>query len=408
MTGEARTPSGETGPLDGLTVLDASRVLVGPFCTMQLGDLGADVIKIERPGTGDQTRGWHPPTYGDSDESAYYVSINRNKRSVTLDLTTDAGRAVFRDLAREADVVVENFRVGKMAEWDLDYPDLRAENPGLVYCSLSGYGEWGPHKDRPAYDIMMQAEGGLMSITGETDGPPVRVGVALADIGAGMYATQAILAALLSRELGDGTGQKVDVSLLDGQAAWMSYMASNYFATDDPPTRMGSKHPTITPYQAFETADDYVVVACASEHIWPRFCEAIGRPDLETDERFATNADRVEHRAELDPILEAELAAYTTDEVVSRCREHDVPVSPVNDMAAVFSHPQIRARGMRQSVDHPTAGEIEMPGSPMHFSRTPATIRHHPPLLGEHTVDVLSEYGYTDADIDRLRDADAI
>ncbi|WP_152043083.1 CaiB/BaiF CoA transferase family protein [Salinigranum salinum] len=408
MTGEARTPSGETGPLDGLTVLDASRVLVGPFCTMQLGDLGADVIKIERPGTGDQTRGWHPPTYGDSDESAYYVSINRNKRSITLDLTTDAGRAVFRDLAREADVVVENFRVGKMAEWDLDYPDLREENPGLVYCSLSGYGEWGPHKDRPAYDIMMQAEGGLMSITGEADGPPVRVGVALADIGAGMYATQAILAALLSRELGDGTGQKVDVSLLDGQAAWMSYMASNYFATGDPPARMGSKHPTITPYQAFETRDDYVVVACASEHIWPRFCEAIGRPDLETDERFATNADRVEHRAELDPILEAELAAYTTEEVVSRCREHDVPVSPVNDMAAVFSHPQIRARGMRQSVDHPTAGEIEMPGSPMHFSRTPATIRHHPPLLGEHTVDVLSEYGYTDADIDRLRDADAI
>jgi crotonobetainyl-CoA:carnitine CoA-transferase CaiB-like acyl-CoA transferase len=408
MTGEARTPSGETGPLDGLTVLDASRVLVGPFCTMQLGDLGADVIKIERPGTGDQTRGWHPPTYGDSDESAYYVSINRNKRSVTLDLTTDAGRAVFRDLASEADVVVENFRVGKMAEWDLDYPDLREENPGLVYCSLSGYGEWGPHKDRPAYDIMMQAEGGLMSITGEADGPPVRVGVALADIGAGMYATQAILAALLSRELGDGTGQKVDVSLLDGQAAWMSYMASNYFATGDPPARMGSKHPTITPYQAFETADDYVVVACASEHIWPRFCEAIGRPDLETDERFATNADRVEHREELDPILEAELAASTTEEVVSRCREHDVPVSPVNDMAAVFSHPQIRARGMRQSVDHPTAGEIEMPGSPMHFSRTPATIRHHPPLLGEHTVDVLSEYGYTDADIDRLRDADAI
>jgi crotonobetainyl-CoA:carnitine CoA-transferase CaiB-like acyl-CoA transferase len=408
MTGEARTPSGETGPLDGLTVLDASRVLVGPFCTMQLGDLGADVIKIERPGTGDQTRGWHPPTYGDSDESAYYVSINRNKRSVTLDLTTDAGRAVFRDLASEADVVVENFRVGKMAEWDLDYPDLREENPGLVYCSLSGYGEWGPHKDRPAYDIMMQAEGGLMSITGEADGPPVRVGVALADIGAGMYATQAILAALLSRELGDGTGQKVDVSLLDGQAAWMSYMASNYFATGDPPARMGSKHPTITPYQAFETADDYVVVACASEHIWPRFCEAIGRPDLETDERFATNADRVEHREELDPILEAELAASTTEEVVSRCREHDVPVSPVNDMAAVFAHPQIRARGMRQSVDHPTAGEIEMPGSPMHFSRTPATIRHHPPLLGEHTVDVLSEYGYTDADIDRLRDADAI
>mgnify|MGYP006269781251 CR=1 FL=1 len=408
MTGEARTPDGDTGPLDGLTVVDASRVLVGPFCTMQLGDLGADVVKIERPGSGDQTRGWRPPSYGDSEESAYYLSINRNKRSVTLDFSTDAGREVFRDLVSEADVLVENFRVGTMEEWGLDYEDLRAENPELVYCSLSGYGEWGPHRDRPAYDIMMQAEGGLMSITGEADGPPVRVGVAIADIGAGMYATQAILAALLRRELGDGTGQKVDVSLLDGQVAWTSYMASNYFATGTPPGRMGSKHPTITPYQAFETRDDYVVVACASEHIWPRFCAAFDLPHLVDDERFATNADRVENRDALDSILDAELATYTTDEVVSRCRDHDVPVSPVNDMEDVFSHPQVDARRMHQTVEHPTAGTVEMAGCPMHFSETPSSIRRHPPLLGEHTEEVLREYGYRPEDIEHLRDVGAI
>ncbi|WP_435181095.1 CaiB/BaiF CoA transferase family protein [Halorussus sp. AFM4] len=408
MTGEARDPDGDAGPLDGVTVLDASRVLVGPFCTMQLGDLGADVIKVERPDGGDQTRHWHPPTYGDSDESAYYVSVNRNKRSVALNLASEEGREVFRDLAAEADVLVENFRVGKMEEWGLDYGDLRERNPDLVYCSLSGYGEWGPEKDRPAYDIIMQAEGGLMSITGVEDGMPVRVGVALADIGAGMYATQAILAALLERELGDGTGQKIDVSLLDGQVAWMTYMASNYFATGDPPGRMGSKHPTIAPYQAFETADGYVVVAVASEHIWPDFCRALDREDLVDDPRFAANADRVENRDELDALLAEEFAAYGTDEVIEILREHDVPASTVRDMAEVFDSPQVEARGMRTSVDHPTAGEVEMPASPMHFSRTPTAVRRHPPLLGEHTDEVLRETGYSPDEIERLVAADAV
>ncbi|GAA0652439.1 CaiB/BaiF CoA transferase family protein [Salarchaeum japonicum] len=407
MTGEAEHASGETGPLDGVTVLDASRVLVGPFCTMQLGDLGADVVKIERPGTGDQTRGWHPPRYGDAEESAYYMSVNRNKRSVTLDLQSEEGREVFRDLAAEADVVVENFRVGAMEDWGLGYDDLREDNPELVYCGLSGYGEWGPQKDRPAYDIMMQAEGGMMSITGEEGGAPVRVGVAIADIGAGMYAAQAILAALLERELGDGTGQKIDVSLLDGQVAWMSYMASNYFATGESPGRMGSKHPTIAPYQAFETADGYVVVACASEHIWPRFCDAIGRSDLADDPRFAQNADRVENREELDAILDEEFAALETADALDALREHDVPASDVKDMEAVFENPQVEARGMHQSVPHPTAGEVEMPGSPMHFSRTPTSIRQYPPRLGEHTDDVLAEYGFTEAELAELRDAGA-
>jgi crotonobetainyl-CoA:carnitine CoA-transferase CaiB-like acyl-CoA transferase len=408
MVGEARDPETDTGPLDGVTVLDASRVLVGPFCTMQLGDLGADVVKVERPGSGDQTRGWHPPTYGDSEESAYYMSINRNKRSITLNLASEEGRDLFRDLAAEADVVVENFRVGQMESWDLGYDDLREDNPGLIYCSLSGYGEWGPDRDRPAYDIIMQAEGGMMSITGAEGGPPVRVGVAIADIGAGMYATQAILGALLERELGDGTGQKVDVSLLDGQVAWMSYMASNYFATGDPPGRMGSKHPTIAPYQAFETADGYVVVAVASEHIWPRFCEALDRPDLVEHPDYATNADRVANRDELDPLLAAEIADYTTAEIVTLLEDHGVPASEVKDMADVFETPQVEARGMHQTVSHPTAGEVEMPGSPMHLSKTPTSIRQHPPRLGEHTAEVLREAGYTDAEIDRLQDEDVV
>ncbi|WP_254547049.1 CaiB/BaiF CoA transferase family protein [Halomarina pelagica] len=407
MVGEAERPSGDRGPLDGITVLDASRVLAGPFCTMQLGDLGADVVKIERPGEGDQTRGWHPPTYGDSGESAYYLSVNRNKRSVTLDLAGEAGQTVFRDLARNADVLVENFRVGTMESWGLGYEDLRAANPELVYCSLSGYGEWGPARDRPAYDIVVQGEAGMMSITGVEDGPPVRVGVAIADIGAGMYCTQAILAALFAREFGSAGGQKIDVSLFDGQVAWMTYMASNYFATGEPPGRMGSKHPTIAPYQAFLTRDGYVVVAVSSEHMWPRFCRAIDREDLVDDDRFAVNAKRVENRETLDALLDDELGEYTTDELVDRLDEAGVPATPVQDLEQVFDHEQVRARGMRQSIEHPTAGVVEMPGSPMHFSSTPATIRRAPPLLGEHTAEVLAEYGYSEAEIERL-EADGV
>lgn len=408
MTGEAQHPKTDSGPLDGVTVLDASRVLVGPFCTMQLGDLGAEVIKVERPETGDQTRGWHPPRYGDAEESAYYMSINRNKRSITLDLTLETGQDVFRDLARDADVLVENFQVGKMEEWNLGYKQLNEDNPRLVYCGLSGYGEWGPDKDRPAYDVMMQAEGGLMSITGEEDGTPVRVGVAIADIGAGMYATQAILAALLKREFSDGSGQKIDVSLLDGQVAWMSYMASNYFATGDSPGRMGSKHPTIVPYQAYETADGYVVVAVASEHIWPRFCKALDRPDLLADDRFETNSKRVEYRDILNAELQLELAEQTTTELLSLFDDHDVPASDVKNMGEVFYSDQVQARDMHTSIHHPTAGDVEMPGSPMHFSQTPTSIRQYPPRLGEHTEEILQEHGYTQQEIKSLYDSGSL
>jgi crotonobetainyl-CoA:carnitine CoA-transferase CaiB-like acyl-CoA transferase len=393
----------ETAPLDGITVLDASRVLSGPFCTMQLGDLGAEVIKVERPDGGDQTRGWKPPSYGDSQESAYYLSINRNKRSVALNLQTSEGRDIFRDLAGTADVLVENFRVGKMDEWGLGYDDLTADNPDLVYCHITGYGETGPYSDRPAYDLIMQAEGGMMSVTGEGDREPVRVGVAIADIAAGMYATQAILARLFRREFADSGGDKLDISLFDSIVAWQTYMASYYFGTGDPPGRMGSRHPTIAPYQAFPTEDDYVVVACASEHIWPRFCRALGREDLVDDERFATNEKRVDNREDLDAILGAEIEDYTTDEIVDRLQEFDVPARAVNDMADVFAHPQIEPRDMRQTVTHPNVGAVEMPGSPMNFQRGRTTIDNHPPTLGEQTAEILAARGYSEKEIERLR-----
>ncbi|WP_122090030.1 CaiB/BaiF CoA transferase family protein [Halalkalicoccus subterraneus] len=406
MTGEARDATGE-GPLSGLTVLDCSQVLVGPFCTMQLGDLGAEVIKVERPGVGDQTRGWHPPRFGEEGPSAYFASVNRNKRSATLDLGSEAGQEVLRTLAAEADVLVENFRVGTMENWGLGYEALGEVNPELIYCSLSGYGEWGPDSEKPAYDLMIQAEGGMMSITGESGGDPVRVGVAIADIGAGMYATQSILAALLARELRDTGGQKIDVSLLDAQAAWMSYMATNYFASGEIPGKMGSAHPTIVPYQAFETRDGHVVVAAASEKLWRAFCRAIGREDLAEEGRFETNADRVEHREELVPILERELATLTTEEAVELLIDHDVPARAVNDMADVFDHPQIAARGMRREVVGPS-GSIEMPGSPMFLSETTTSIRRHPPELGEHTEEILRETGYVAEEIDRLRAEDVV
>jgi crotonobetainyl-CoA:carnitine CoA-transferase CaiB-like acyl-CoA transferase len=400
--------SDDAAPLEGITVIDASRVLSGPFCTMQLGDLGADVIKVERPDVGDQTRGWSPPTYADSDQAAYFLSVNRNKRSLTLNLASAEGRDIFRTLVEDADVLVENFRAGKMDEWGLGYDQLREENPDLVYCSITGYGETGPDKDRPAYDLIMQAEGGMMSITGKQGESPVRVGVAIADLAAGMYATQSILASLFRREFAGTGGDKIDVSLFDSIVAWQTYMASYYLATDEPPERMGSKHPTIAPYQAYPTTDSYVVIACASENLWPKLCEALDRPGLASDERFSTNSQRVNNREELESILEEEIQDYTTDDIVTLLRDYGVPASPVNDLEDVFSHQQVNARGMRQSVEHPSIDTLEMPGSPMNFRNCLTTLEKHPPILGEQTDEILEEFGYTESEIDSFRRDDIV
>ncbi|MFB6254511.1 MAG: CaiB/BaiF CoA transferase family protein [Halobacteriaceae archaeon] len=408
MTGEAKNPSQEAGPLSGITVIDASRVLAGPFCTMQLGDLGADVIKIERPSAGDQTRGWTPPTYPDSNVSSYYASINRNKRSMTLNLNAKRGQDVFLDLVEDADIIVENFRIGTMEDWDIGYTQIKQINSDIIYCKISGYGEWGPDKDRPAYDLIMQGEAGFMSFTGEENGKPVRVGVAIIDLATGLYATQAILAGLLERELGSNKGQKIDVSLFDTATALTTYMATSYFATGTSPDRRGSKHPNIAPYQAFPTTDGYVVVAVASENLWPKFCQALDRQDLIDDERFATNSDRVTNRDQLDSILTEVFQSYNTQEILDKLDDYGVPATPINDMEAVFSHEQTLARGMRTTVDHPTAGSITFPGSPLHFSRTPTTISRYPPLLGEHTQEILKEFGYSQSEITTLKNQDII
>jgi formyl-CoA transferase len=374
-------------PLEGVRVLDFSRVLAGPYCTMMLGDLGADVIKVESP-EGDDTRRWGPPHQGS--ESAYYLCCNRNKRGIVLDLSTAVGRETARELGIRSHIVVENFRLGAMERWGLSYEALSAENPGLVYCSISGYGRTGPDAHLPGYDYVVQGAGGVMSITGEPDAPPAKVGVAIVDLTAGMFACSAILAALRVRDL-TGRGQRIDISLLDSHLAWLANVGSNYLISGEAPARYGNGHANIVPYQTFATSDGWVVLAVGNERQWQRFCLAIERPDLLADARFATNHSRVEHRATLVPMLEAIFRMRTTEEWVALCAEADVPAGPVNTVDRALNSPQAIARDMVRSVDHPGTGPVRMVASPLKLESTPPTIRRPPPMLGEHTEEVLSE-----------------
>ncbi len=392
-------------PLDDLLVIDLTRALAGPYCTLMLGDLGARVIKVETPEGGDDTRGWGPPFL--NGESSYFLGINRNKESVTLNLKHPRGQEVLRRLIDRADALVENFRPGVMDRFGFGYDAVHAMNPRLIYASVSGFGQDGPYRERVAYDLILQGMGGLMGITGEEGGSPVKIGVAVTDIAAGMFAAYAILAALRARDR-TGEGQRVDVSMLDSQVAWMTYQAGYYFATGENPKRLGSAHPSLVPYQAFRTLDGYVNVAVGSEAIWSRFVVAIGAPHLAEDPRFRTNADRVAHRDVLIPILDTIFAGRPTADWVAVLEQAGVPAGPIYLLSDLFSDPQVHHRRMLVEIDHPRAGRIKQTGVPVKLSATPGRLTSPPPLLGQHTEAVLRELGYSDAEIAAMRGEGAL
>lgn len=375
------------GALDGIRVLDLTRILSGPFATMTLADLGADVIKIESPESGDDTRAWGPPYQGD--QSAYFLSINRNKRSVALDLKSPEGRSAARSLADQADIIVENFRPGTAARLGLGYEEISQSNPGVVYASISGYGQTGPDASRAGYDAIAQGRSGLMSVTGEPEGAPVRVGISPADLTAGMWTLVGTLAALYQRQQ-TGMGQWVDISLLDGQVSWLTYVAGGYFASGKVPPRYGSAHPTIAPYQGFPTEDSDLMVAVGNESLWERFVRAAELEHLARDPRFARNADRVHNREELVSLLSEKLSTRKTREWITLFDEAGVPVGPINTIDDVVIDPQVVAREMVIEVEHPTAGMIKMLACPIRMSGSALGPLRPPPLLGEHTAEVLN------------------
>ena len=383
----------KNGPLDGIRVLDLTRVLAGPYCTMFLGDLGAEVVKVEQPGVGDDTRGWGPPFTGG--ESAYFLCVNRNKKSVTIDLKSADGTALIRRLAANADVLIENFLPGTMERFGLGAEELRAANPKLIYASLTGFGADGPMCDFPGYDLIVQAWGGLMSITGMPDGDPTKVGVAIIDLVAGLMLGKSIAAALFAREK-LGVGQRIDTSLLEAEVATLINAGSNYLVGGKVPGRWGNAHPTIVPYQSFQTADSYLVIGVASEGIWRRFCQAIGKIELADDPRFAKNANRVENRAALIATLTEMFRSRDNETWLRLLNQAEVPCAPIQTIDQVFAAPQVRHRDMLVEVEHPTAGTVRMAGIPVKFSVTPASVRLPPPLLGQHTEEVLKSWLGTD------------
>ena len=375
------------GALDGVRVLDLSRHLAGPYCAMMLGDLGAKVIKVERPNVGDETRHWGPPFRGG--ESAYYLCCNRNKKSLTLNLKHKRGISIAQELARRSDVVIENFRVGGLDELELGYTDLKKINPRLIYCSISGFGHTGPDRNLPGYDFMIQGRGGFMSITGERDGTPMKVGMAIVDVATALFACNAILAALFARER-IGVGQHIDMALLDSQIAILANVGSNYLCSGEVPGRWGNTHANIVPYQAFQAADDYLILAIGNDGQWERFCTAAGVSVWSADERFATNQLRVANREVLVPMLEDLLYQKTVAEWLQLCADADVPAGPVNTIDKVFADSQVLTRGMVVEMPHPTAETVQLAGTPLNLSATPAQMRLPPPLLGEHTDEILA------------------
>ncbi len=402
------------GPLAGIRVLDLSRVLAGPWAGQNLADLGAEVIKIERPGAGDDSRAFGPPWVKDAQgrdtkDSAYFTSANRGKKSMTVNLSQPEGQVLVRDLAAKSDVLLENYKYGDLARYGLGYDDLSKVNPRLIYCSVTGFGQTGPFKERPGYDFMIQGMGGMMSVTGEPDdkpgGGPQRAGVPIADIITGMYASIAICAALAHRAQ-SGAGQHLDLALLDSQIALLAYQNTNYFATGKPPRRIGNLHPNIVPYQPFRASDGEVILACGNDNLYRKFCAAAGCAGLAEDARFATNGKRVENREELTRLLAAIFAKRTKKEWVALLDAAGVPNGPINDIAQVFDEPQVKARAVRIEVQHPVAGKVPMVASPMRFSGTPLEHKTPPPLLGEHTDEILRQVlGKKPEEIARLREA---
>lgn len=409
------TPPEAPASLAGLKVLDLSRVLAGPWCTQVLGDLGADVVKVERPGAGDDTRGWGPPflrdaTGAETTESAYYLGANRNKRSIAIDLARPAGQELVRELARQADVLVENYKVGDMARYGLDFPCLHALNPQLVYCSITGYGQTGPYRERAGYDYAVQALGGLMSVTGPAPheiaddapgGGPQKVGVAVADLFTGLYAAVGILAALRHRDAGgfrSGLGQHLDMALLDTQVAMLANVGAAYLVSGAVPGRLGNAHPSIVPYQAFEAADGPLVLAVGNDAQFARFCAVAGCPELAVDPRYARNSDRVRHRDALVPRLAALLRGRPRADWLAALEAQHVPCAPINTVDQVFADPQVLARGMVETVAHPCGEAVRLTASPLKLSATPARTRHAPPRLDQHGDAVLADWLGWEAD----------
>ncbi|KPQ23022.1 MAG: putative acyl-CoA transferases/carnitine dehydratase [Halomonas sp. HL-48] len=398
-------------PLAGIKVLDISRVLAGPWCGQMLADMGADVIKIERPQRGDDTRHWGPPWLSGSAESAYYLCANRGKRSVTVDMATTEGQAVIKQLVEQSDVLIENFKVGGLKRYGLDYPSLKALNPRLIYCSITGFGQESPYAHRAGYDFMIQAMGGIMSLTGKPDdepgGGPVKSGVAFTDIFTGLYAANAVLAALYQRR-DTGTGCHIDMALMDVQVGVLANQALNYLTSGKVPQRMGNAHPNIVPYQAFTTQDGHMIVAVGNDDQFRRFCQVLSLPALAEDPRFATNGVRVQYRDQLVPVLEVALAQRGTDDWLAAFEAVGVPCGPINTLDRVFDDPHVKARKLKQTLPHAQAGQVDLVANPIRMNGESVSATTAPPTLGEHTDAVLTDIGLTTAQRQALRDAGII